>query len=45
MSLYLATGLERNALAELEVALELEPERIDIAGLHAAVAERCSKRV
>lgn len=42
-SLYLATGLERNALAELEVALELEPERIDIAGLHAAVAERCSK--
>ena len=45
VSLYLATGLERNALAELEVALELEPERIDIAGLHAAVAERCSKRV
>jgi tetratricopeptide (TPR) repeat protein len=42
-SLYLATGLERNALAELEVALELEPDRIDIAGLHAAVAERCSK--
>lgn len=42
-SLYLATGLERNALAELEVALELEPARIDIAGLHAAVAERCSK--
>jgi tetratricopeptide (TPR) repeat protein len=43
VSLYLATGLERNALAELEIALELEPERIDIAGLHAAVAERCSK--
>ncbi len=42
-SLYLATGLERNALAELEVALELEPARIDVAGLHAAVAERCSK--
>jgi len=43
VSLYLATGLERNALAELEIALELEPDRIDIAGLHAAVAERCSK--
>lgn len=43
VSLYLASGLERNALAELEVALELEPERLDIAGLHAAVAERCSK--
>ena len=43
-SLYLATGLERNALAELEVALELEPDRIDIAGLHAAVAERCSQQ-
>jgi tetratricopeptide (TPR) repeat protein len=43
VSLYLATGLERNALAELEVACELEPDRVDIAGLHAAVAERCSK--
>jgi len=43
-SLYLATGLERNALAELEVALELEPDRIDIAGLHAAIAERCSQQ-
>jgi curved DNA-binding protein CbpA len=42
-SLYLANGLERNALAELEVACELEPDRADIAGLHAAVAERCSK--
>lgn len=41
--LYLATGLERNALAELEVAAELEPDRVDIAGLQAAVAERCSK--
>ena len=43
VSLYLATGLERNALGELEVACELEPDRVDIAGLRAAVAERCSK--
>jgi tetratricopeptide (TPR) repeat protein len=42
-SLYLAAGLERMALAELEVACELEVDRPDIAGLHAAVAERCSK--
>jgi curved DNA-binding protein CbpA len=41
-SLYLATGLERNALAELEVACELDADRADLAGLHAAVAERCT---
>ena len=43
-SLFLAVGLERKALAELEVASELEPDRADIAGLHAAIAERCSKQ-
>lgn len=39
-SLYLATGRERSALAELEVAAELEQDRTDIAGLLAAVSER-----
>jgi tetratricopeptide (TPR) repeat protein len=42
-SLYLASGLERKALAELEAACELEVDRADIAGLHAAVAARCSR--
>lgn len=38
--LYLAMGRERSALAELDVACELEPDRFDYAGLRAAVAER-----
>jgi len=42
--LYLATGLERHALAELEVASELEPDRADIAGLHSAGVDRRSKQ-
>jgi tetratricopeptide (TPR) repeat protein len=38
--LYLATGRERNALLELDVACDLEPDRRDYAGLRAAVTER-----
>lgn len=43
-SLYLAVGLERKALAELQVACELEPEHAYLAGLHAAIAIRCSEQ-
>lgn len=39
-SLNLAMRRERSALAELEVACELESDRSDIAGLAAAIAER-----
>lgn len=42
-SAYLAIGRDRSALAELEVASELEPDRSDIAGLLAAVAERIQR--
>jgi DnaJ-domain-containing protein 1 len=38
--LYLAMGRERSALLELDVACELEPDRLDVAGLRAAVTER-----
>lgn len=38
--LYLALGRERSALLELDVACELEPDRLDAAGLRAAVTER-----
>jgi tetratricopeptide (TPR) repeat protein len=38
--LYLAAERDRSALAEIEVAWELEPDRMDVAGLHAAVSER-----
>lgn len=38
--LYLSVGRERSALAELDVACELEPDRLDYAGLRAAVAAR-----
>jgi curved DNA-binding protein CbpA len=44
-SLYLAAGLERNALAEITVACELEPSRADLAGLCAALTMRCGKLV
>lgn len=40
--LYLAADRDRSALAELDVAWELEPDRTDVAGLHAAVSERIS---
>jgi len=42
-SLYLATGLERSALAELDAACELEVDRLDYHGLRAAVAERVDR--
>jgi curved DNA-binding protein CbpA len=38
--LYLATGRDRSALSELEIAAELEGDRPEVAGLHAALAER-----
>lgn len=39
-SLYLARGRDRSAMTELEVALELDRDRRDVAELLAAVAER-----
>lgn len=39
-SLYLASGRERSALSELEVACELEPDRPEVAGLAVAISER-----
>lgn len=42
-SLYLATGRERSALGELDAACELEVDRLDIAGLRAAVAARIDR--
>ena len=38
--LYLALGRERSALLELDVACDLEPDRLDYAVLRAAVTER-----
>jgi len=38
--LYLALGRERSALLELDVACDLEPDRLDYAALRAAVTER-----
>ncbi len=38
--LYLAMGRERSALLELDVACELEPDRLEVAGLRAAVTAR-----
>jgi tetratricopeptide (TPR) repeat protein len=42
-SLYLAEGRDRNALAQLAVACELDPARPDISALHAALIERVSR--
>jgi hypothetical protein len=42
-SLHLAEGRDRTALGHLAIASELAPERADIAGLHAALAERVAR--
>ncbi len=42
-SLYLVEGRERNALAELNIACELEADRMDLAALAAAIAERLDR--
>lgn len=42
-SLNLAEGRDRTALAQLTVACEIEPDRADIAGLCAALAERVAR--
>lgn len=42
-SLHLAEGRDRTALAQLAIAAELLPDRTDIAGLHAALAERVAR--
>jgi DnaJ-domain-containing protein 1 len=42
-SLYVAVGRDRSAAAELAVAIELEPDRVDLAGLLAAVSERIDR--
>ncbi len=41
--LYLAIGRERSAIGELEVVLGIEPDRLDVAGLLAAVTERVAR--
>ena len=41
--LNLAEGRDRNALAQLTIALEIEPDRADLAGLCAALAERVGR--
>ncbi len=41
-ALYLAAGRDRGAVTELEVAAELEQDRLDLAGLAAALAQRIS---
>jgi hypothetical protein len=42
-SLYLAEGRDRSALAELQVACELEADRTDLAALASAIAERLDR--
>jgi curved DNA-binding protein CbpA len=42
-SLYLASGLDRSALGELDVACELEVDRADYLALRAAIAERVDR--
>lgn len=42
-SLHLAEGRDRGALAQLAIAIELAPERMDLAGLHAALTERVAR--
>jgi len=42
-SLHLAEGRDRSALAQLTVACEIEPDRADIAGLCAALAQRVAR--
>lgn len=39
-SLHLAQGRDRSALAQLSIAMEIEPGRSDIAALHAALSAR-----
>jgi curved DNA-binding protein CbpA len=38
-----AEGRDRSALAQLTIALEIEPDRADLAGLSAALAERLAR--
>lgn len=42
-SLHLAEGRDRQALAQLAVAVEIDPDRLDIAALHAAMSERVAR--
>jgi hypothetical protein len=42
-SIHVAEGRDLNALAELEIAYQLEPDRPEIACLHAGIAERVSR--
>lgn len=42
-SLHLAEGRDRTALVQLAIAVELSPDRADLAGLHAALTERVAR--
>ncbi|OJY18384.1 MAG: hypothetical protein BGO98_32090 [Myxococcales bacterium 68-20] len=42
-SLHLAEGRDRSALAQLAIACEIEPDRVDLGELHAALAERVAR--
>lgn len=42
-SLHLAEGRDRSAVTQLAIAVELAPDRTDIAGIHAALASRVSR--
>lgn len=42
-SLHLAEGRDRTALTQLGIAVELVPERTDLAGFHAALSERVAR--
>jgi curved DNA-binding protein CbpA len=42
-SLYLAEGRDRSALTHFDAVCEIEPERVEIAGLRAALAERIQR--
>ena len=43
-SLYLATGRDRGALSQLEIAATLDPERVEIAAMLAGVTERVARK-
>lgn len=43
-SLHLAEGRDRSALTQLAIAVELAPDRADIAGVHAALAARVARQ-
>jgi Tfp pilus assembly protein PilF len=42
--IHLAAGRERSAAAQLAVACEIEPDRPDVAALHAAILARVSRQ-